>query len=97
MKIENSNLNIVPEKERPLLSALLDDLDEIQEVDPTLYIDWQDYHNEYSPERVDPCPDYYGYYTIRRITAPSETIGIEMTLDDLDASLCLLHNYLIGE
>ena len=24
----------------------------------------EDYHDTYSPERVDPCPDYYGCYTL---------------------------------
>ena len=33
-----------------------------------LYIDIQDYHDdyeEYSPERLDPCPDYYGMFSLR--------------------------------
>ena len=34
----------------------------------SLYIDIQDYHDdyeEYSPERLDPCPDYYGMFSLR--------------------------------
>ena len=30
-----------------------------------IYLDIQDYHNEYSPERTDPCPDYYGMFSLR--------------------------------
>lgn len=30
-----------------------------------LYIDIQDYHDEYSSERTDPCPDYYGMLSLR--------------------------------
>lgn len=30
-----------------------------------IYLDIQDYHNEYSSERTDPCPDYYGMFSLR--------------------------------
>jgi len=59
-----------------------------------LYIDYIDEHTEYSPERTDPCPDYYGMYRVRR-EDNNDTLGIEMTLSDLDMALCLLHNYVI--
>ena len=52
-----------------LLYALLLDLAEInnsleKKGYDKIYIEYQDYHNEYSPERTDPCPDYYGTYKI---------------------------------
>ena len=79
-------------RERFLLTALLLDIDEINSITgDNLYIDWQDFHNECSPEWTDPCPDYYGYYTIR--TNPYETIGLEATIDQLEEYLCVLSNY----
>ena len=93
MKITLDNLYKIPEKERHIVRNLKCDVDEINYKDKSkapIYIDWQDYHDEYSPERTDPCPDYYGYYTIKR---NGDNLGIEMTLDDLDMSLCLLYSY----
>lgn len=102
MKVTLENLNTlhIDVKERNLLGALILDLMEINNIASNsnqeykkLYIDWQDFHNEYSPEWTDPCPDYYGYYTLRFEKNPSEICGIEMTLDDLDMVLCTLNNY----
>lgn len=93
MKVEETNIKDIPisGNERGLLKVLLSDLEEINNKIPEkLYIDWQEFHNEWSPERTDPCPDYYGYYTLRLEKDPYENIGVEMTLDDLDSSLCLL-------
>ena len=59
---------------------------------PSIFIDWQDYHNEYSPERTDPCPDYYGYYRLK--TNNGDLIGLEMNVDTLDDCLCVLYDYL---
>jgi len=47
------------------ISSMLDELDYVNTLFATLglgeiKIHIQDYHDEYSPERVDPCPDYYG-------------------------------------
>ena len=88
---------IVPQKERNLIKSLLDDLDEINLKSnlTDIYIDWQDWHNEYSPEWTDPCPDYYGYYTLRN-KVTKEMIGIEMTIKDLDMFLCGLYNYIFN-
>lgn len=101
MRIHNGNIKDLPttSREQELLKALLVDLKDINNTKyrEEIYIDWQDWHNEYSPERTDPCPDYYGYYTIRDASDPYNILGVEMTLDDLDANLCLLHNYLIKE
>ena len=83
------------EKERNLLVALLVDINEINSLTgDKLYIDWQDFHDEWSPEWTDPCPDYYGYYTIRDESNPYEVIGLEATLDQLDEYLCVLSTYI---
>ena len=95
MKVTLDNIKDIPlkERERNLLVSLLIDIDEINSLTgDKLYIDWQDFHNEYSPERTDPCPDYYGYYTIR--SNPYEIIGLEATLDQLDEYLCVLSTYI---
>ena len=96
MKITEETICKIPEKEQGLVKALLQDLEEINHNLPLrskeLYLDWIDEHTEYSPERVDPCPDFYGMYRVKR---GSEVLGIEMTLNDLDMALCLLHNYIV--
>ena len=100
MKITIDNIeNLdIKQREKNLLKALLKDLENLnQKSRESLYIDIQDYHNEYSPERVDPCPDYYGYYTIRTEKDSFETIGVEMTIDDLDIVMCALCNYIESE
>lgn len=67
MKITNNNLNKVPKREQILLKSLLEEINELNTITKDVYsIHWQDYHNEYSPERVDPCPDFYGGYEIRK-------------------------------
>ncbi len=58
-----------------------------------LYIDYENEHTEYSPERTDPCPDYYGTFTLRFENDPSEKIGPNMELDDLDTMICGLYNF----
>lgn len=96
MKVTPNNIKDITlkERERNLLASLLIDVDEINSLTgDKLYIDWQDFHNEYSPERTDPCPDYYGYYTIRDESDPYEIIGLEATIDQLDEYLCVLSNY----
>ena len=93
MKITKENYKIVPVKEQELLSSLLDDMVEINKVRPDLYIDWEDRHTDYSPERVDPCPDYYGTYSIR--TNGNEMTGLEMDINELDNAMCLINDLLI--
>lgn len=94
MKVTFDNIKDIPlkEVERDLLVSLLMDIDEINSITgDNLYIDWQDYHNEYSPERTDPCPDYYSYYTIW--FNEDEHIGLEVTIDQLEEYLCVLSSY----
>ena len=88
----------VPEKDQNIFESLLIDLEELnqklidKEYNP-IFIDIQDYHNEYSPERTDPCPDYYGYYRLYSELHVNDNIGFEMTIDELDSALCILINF----
>lgn len=99
MKVNFENIYHLPieKEEKILLTSLLLDLkelnDKLLEVSVnSLYIDFQDFHNEYSPERIDPCPDYYGYYTLR-YEESCEIIGEEMTIYHLDSAMLLLHDF----
>jgi len=58
-----------------------------------LYIDYIDEHTGYSPERTDPCPDYYGYFSLRFEKNQYETVGDILSLNDLDTVLCALINF----
>ena len=60
----------------------------------SMFIEYENAHTVYSPERTDPCPDYYGCFTLRWENEPSETIGDFMTLDELDTVLCALNDVL---
>ena len=96
MIVTENNIKDIPisDQDKSLLNALLQDVDEINHKSKKkIYIDWQDFHNEYSPEWTDPCPDFYGFYTIRR-ESDDDLIGVEMTIDTLDYSLCMLCDYL---
>ena len=94
MRITKDNIKeIIPEKEQELLTSLLSDMDDINEfTDKKMYLDWQDFHNECSPEWTDPCPDYYGCYTIRYEDAPYEIVGEEMDIDELDSALLIIYD-----
>ena len=89
-----NNLDRLPEELKPhknLLAALLEDLKELnRHTKRMIFIEYQNWHDEYSPERTEPCPDFYGYY---RLKAENETIGEEMTLEELNSALLLLNNY----
>jgi len=95
MKVTKENYKeFIPEKEQSLLESLFKDLEDLNKyTEMKLFIDWQDYHDEYSCERTDPCPDFYGYYTLRFEEFPYNVIGIQMTISELDNSICLLYCY----
>lgn len=100
MKVTRENFKDI-ENNQGLLESLLIDLEELNqlledndEAYRKLYIDYQDYHNEYSPERTDPCPDYYGLFSLRFEKNPYETVGDMMTLDELDNALFILINFI---
>lgn len=96
MKVTKETLAKLPEKEQSLIKSLLIDLQEINDskLKPAIYIDWCNEHTEWSSERTEPCPDYYGTYTIRN-SYNNELIGVEMDLNTLDIVLCALNNYVI--
>ena len=95
MKLTRSNFEeIVPKKEQSLLSALFDDLDDVNKyTKEKLYIDWQEWHDEYSSERTDPCPDYYGFYFLRFEGMNEDNVGGPMSINELDSALCILFSY----
>ena len=93
----NNYKEIIPEKEQPLIKALLEDLTEINKIisfntSNYLWLSFEDEHTQYSPERTDPCPDYYGCYRLHN-SYDNDTIGLEMTIDELDMNLCTLINF----
>lgn len=101
MKVTIDNYKkIIPKENQSLILGLLIDLeelntelDDIQESYRKLYIDYITEHTEYSPERTDPCPDYYGMYKLVFEKNPYENVGTEMTIEELDSALCILINF----
>ena len=101
MKITIDNYKeYIPKENHLLMHGLLLDLEELNMAlenmgDPyrKLYINYINEHTEYSPERVDPCPDYYGMYRLTFEKNPYENVGLEMTIDELDNALCVLINF----
>lgn len=95
MKVTENNIDIVEEKDRKLLNALLQDIKgingelSIKGFDSKIYIDYQTFHNEYSPERVDPCPDFYHKYSIR-VEKTDEIIGEHCNIMELDYTILVL-------
>ena len=76
-----------------LLKCLLDDLEIINSQHNTnIELHQVEEHTEYSPERVDPCPDYYGMYYLY-IPETKETIGDYMYIDDLNEIMCALSEF----
>ena len=93
MRITKENVDKIPleEKDRRLLIPNISDINELNSITgKDFYLDWQDFHDEYSPERTDPCPDYYGYFSIRE-GSYYPTIG-EMypTVKELDDAILVL-------
>ena len=48
-----------------------------------------DVHTQYSAERTDPCPDYYGTFAIKWASS-DDTINDGFTLNCLDDNMCTL-------
>ena len=90
----------VPDNEKKKLFALLKDLKDINAMivndldrEYHLEIQYQNWHDDYSPERTDPCPDYYGYYfLIEDVTM--ESMGVPMNIKELDETMCAIMNLL---
>jgi len=109
MKVTNENIDSIKyiynyfnaDNGKKVLKSLMIDLMELNQLledkgesYKKLYIDYIDKHTEYSPERTDPCPDYYGMFRLRFENDPYETVGLEMTIDELDTILCALINFM---
>jgi len=99
MKVDKDNIVLVEGREKQLLEALIKDIECLNELLAKrnenyrqLYIEYITTHTEYSPERVDPCPDYYGMYRLRRIDN-NDVIGSEMNIDELDIVCCSLIDF----
>ena len=81
---------------RGLLASLLFDIAELNnQIDERkhIYIDYENEHTEYSPERTDSCPDYCGMFRLRFESNPSETVGDYVDLWTLDNVICALVNF----
>lgn len=76
-----------------LLESLLDDL-EIINSQNNIHVELHqvDKHTEWSPERTDPCPDYYGMYYFY-IPETGEILGDYMSIDDLNEIMFLLSEF----
>ncbi len=91
MQITFETISKVPKNEQGLLLALYKDLTELNtKLHKNIFIWYEDTHTEYSPERCDPCSDYYGTYIL---CTDSESIGNHMTLEELDSALLLLWDF----
>ena len=82
---------------KQLLSSLLIDIEELNNFtcneNRKLYIEYIDYHYEYSVERVDSCPDYFGFFKLVPEKNINDNIGGELSLQELDTVLCALINF----
>ena len=96
----NNYKEYVQNKDCGLFEALLIDLAELNQLleDKNedyrkLYIDFENEHTQYSPERTDPCPDFYGLFALRFEKNPYETVGDYMTIEELDSIMYALINF----
>ena len=96
----NNYKEYVQNKDCALFEALLIDLEELNQLleDKNedyckLYIDFENEHTQYSPEWVDPCPDFYGLFSLRFEKNPCEIVGDYMTIEELDSIMCALINF----
>lgn len=97
MQVTKENLNLLPEKERNFVEDILDyELEEINSFNKGVFtLHWQEYHDEYSPERTDPCPDFYGMYYIRKNN--NRVMYLPVTLQEVDEYLFFLWSILKDE
>ena len=107
MKVTKENIkdiNYIPEyyniaTGRSVLESLLDDIEDINNTlkhdgfeNKQIYIDYENEHTVYSCERIEPCPDYYGFFRVKYIKS-NQCIGDIMHLNELDDCLCLLYDF----
>lgn len=84
-----------------ILDSLLIDIAEINQMlednnqsYKKIYIDYENEHTEWNPERTDPCPDYYGLFTLRFEKNNYETVSDIIDLNELDSIICALSNFI---
>ena len=92
----------IPEDEQDYVLQLLKDVENINEdlaicdmQNRQLVIDFNEKHTEYSVERTDPCPDYYGTYSLRFKYLPEESLCLEMNIGELDTVICAISSFII--
>lgn len=93
MRLTKENLGGIQleDKDKRLLIGNLSDINELNcMTGKDFYLDWQDFHDEYSPERTDPCPDYYGYFSIRENSHYSTIGEMYPTVKELDNAIIVL-------
>lgn len=95
MKVTRQNFDTIEDRGN-LLEVLLDELDEINsKLKPENQIElwYETEHTEYSPERTDPCPDFYHTYSLfsKKLDC---TLAEEMGIRELDNVLCALSMFL---
>lgn len=95
MKVTRQNFDTIEDRSN-LLEALLDELDKINsKLKPENQIElwYETEHTEYSPERTDPCPDFYHTYSLfsKKLDC---TLAEEMGIHELDNVLCALSLFL---
>ena len=84
MKVTKDNIRQIDEKNARLLEELLSEIDEVNRNDHGLEL-YIDYIDEYESL-------WYGLYKIRSEKVPTESIGFEMTVDELDKAICIVSN-----
>lgn len=88
----NTKSNMFSDDDIGLAEAILRDAMEysIEGIFPDrLEIHIVDEHTQYSAERTDPCPDYYGTFTIKW-ASQNDIINDGFTLAELDNNMCTL-------
>lgn len=87
MKLNKDNIS------NGLLKSLLDDIEVINsQHNINIELHQVEKHTEWSPERTDPCPDYYGMYYLY-IPETKEIIGDYMYIDDLNETMYILSEF----
>lgn len=87
------SFEFINSKDKTLLISLINDLTELNSyIGSNLCIYVEDKHTEWSCERCDPCPDYFGLYKIGFYPYTGEYIGDYMNIAELDNALCVLYD-----
>lgn len=98
MKLTEQNYKeYLSDKYNGLMLSLFEDLKFINDKlknNKEIYIDYQDYHDEYSPENLE-AHDNFGCLRLI-ITDGSEIDSIcgEMTVEEIDFALCIIYSLL---